>query len=160
MKQNIMILMLLCALSACSSSNDDENRDMTYPVISSQGIVAVPIDCEVFHRGDVIPFNYLFTDDTELGSYNIEIHHNFDHHTHSTSPVECQMDAKKSKEGIVNPWIYNQDFTIPAGQRSFTARHDITIPANIDTGDYHFMIRLIDRAGWQQLHAVAIKIVD
>ena len=45
MKQYIMILMLLCALSACSSSNDDENRDMTYPVISSQGIVAVPIDC-------------------------------------------------------------------------------------------------------------------
>ena len=160
MKQYIMILMLLCALSACSSSNDDENRDMTYPVISSQGIVAVPIDCEVFHRGDVIPFNYLFTDDTELGSYNIEIHHNFDRHTHSTSSVECQMDPKKSKEEIVNPWIYNQDFTIPAGQRSFTARHDITIPANIDTGDYHFMIRLIDRAGWQQLHAVAIKIVD
>jgi hypothetical protein len=70
------------------------------------------------------------------------------------------MDPKKSKEEIVNPWIYNQDFTIPAGQRSFTARHDITIPANIDTGDYHFMIRLIDRAGWQQLHAVSIKIIE
>ena len=157
MKKNILTLMLLCALSACGSSDDNEPKDMTYPVISDKGIVAVPTDCQVFKRGDVIPLNYLFTDDTELGSYNVEIHNNFDHHTHSTSSVECQMDAKKEP---VKPWIYNQDFTIPAGQRSFTARHDIAIPSDIDAGDYHFMIRLTDRAGWQQLHAVAIKIAE
>ena len=89
MKKIILSLMLLCALCACSSSDDTESKDMTYPEISDQGIVAVPIDCQVFKRGEVIPFNYLFTDDTELGAYNIEIHHNFDHHTHSTSSVEC-----------------------------------------------------------------------
>ena len=130
---------------------------MTYPVISSQGIVAVPIDCEVFHRGDVIPFNYLFTDDTELGSYNIEIHHNFDHHTHSTTAIDCELDAKKTPQ---HPWVFNRDYNIPDGLRSYEATLEIAIPTDIDTGDYHFMIRLIDRAGWQQLHAVAIKIVD
>ncbi len=155
MKKNLLTLILLCALCACSSSDDNEAKDMTYPVISSAGIVAAPIDCEVYHPGEVIPFNYVFTDDTELGSYNIEIHHNFDQHTHSTSSIECPMDAKKKP---VNPWIYNQDFTIAPGQRSYTARHDISIPADIDPGDYHFMIRLTDRAGWQQLHAVAVKI--
>ena len=76
MKKIILSLMLLCALCACSSSDDTESKDMTYPEISDQGIVAVPIDCQVFKRGEVIPFNYLFTDDTELGAYNIEIHHN------------------------------------------------------------------------------------
>ena len=157
MKKIYYSLMLLCALSACSSSNDDEQKDMTYPVISSAGIVAVPTDCEVFKRGDVIPFNYLFTDDTELGAYNIEIHNNFDHHTHSTSSVECPMDEKKQPK---KPWIYNQDFSIAPGQRTYSARHDIAIPADIDAGDYHFMVRLTDRAGWQQLHAVAIKIVE
>ena len=34
------------------------------------------------------------------------------------------------------------------------------IPADAALGDYHFMIRLTDRAGWQQLHAVAIKITE
>ena len=148
--------MLLCALCACSSDDDEQQKDMLQPVISDTGIVADPIDCQVYHRGDVIPFHYLFTDDTELGAYNIEIHNNFDHHTHSTSSVECPVDAKKDP---VKPWIFSQDYTIPAGQRSYDARHDIQIPADIDTGDYHFMVRLTDHAGWQQLHAVAIKII-
>lgn len=155
-RKNLLSIMLLCALCACSSDDDEQQKDMLQPVISDTGIVADPIDCQVYHRGDVIPFHYLFTDDTELGAYNIEIHNNFDHHTHSTSSVECPVDAKKDP---VKPWVFNQDYTIPAGQRSYDARHDIQIPADIDTGDYHFMVRLTDHAGWQQLHAVAIKII-
>lgn len=157
MKKIYLLLTLLCALCACSSSDDEETKDMTYPVINTTDIVAVPTDCQVFKRGDVIPFNFLFTDNMELGAYNIEIHNNFDHHTHGTSSVECPMEAKKDP---VKPWVYNQDFTIPAGQRTYTARHDIAIPADIDPGDYHFMVRLTDHAGWQQLHALAIKITE
>ena len=67
------------------------------------------------------------------------------------------MDEKKDP---VKPWTYNKDFSIPSGQKSFTARHDIAIPADIDPGDYHFMVRLTDYAGWQELHAVAIKIAE
>lgn len=158
MKYNkIYSIMLLCALSACSGSDDEEQKDMQQPVISEQGITANPIDCQQYHRGDVIPFHYIMTDDQELGAYNIEIHNNFDHHTHSTTAAECPMDAQKDPK---NPWVYNRDFSIPSGQRTYDARHDIQIPADIDPGDYHFMIRLTDRAGWQQLHAVAIKIVE
>ena len=148
--------MLLCALCACSG-NDDVAQDMQQPVISDQGITANPINCQQYRRGDIIPFHYLMTDDQELGAYNIEIHNNFDHHSHSTSAVECPMDEKKVP---VNPWVFNQDYSIPAGQRIFDARIDIQIPSDIDTGDYHFMVRLTDRAGWQQLHAVAVKIVE
>lgn len=90
-KKSICFSILLCALSACSSSDDDNSRDMTYPEIVSEGIVANPTDCQVYQRGDVIPFDYVFKDDT-------------------------------------------------------------------DPGDYHFMIRLTDRAGWQQLKAMAIKV--
>lgn len=130
---------------------------MTYPEISEQGITANPIDCQVYHRGETIPFSYVFTDNDELGKYNIEVHHNFDHHTHSTSATTCSMDAIKEEQ---NPWVFNQDFNIPDGQKSFSAREDIKIPTNIDTGDYHFMIRLTDKAGWQQIKSVAIKIVE
>ena len=153
----IYSIMLLCALSACSGSDDEVQKDMQQPVISDQGITANPIDCQVYHRGEVIPFHYVMTDDQELGAYNIEVHNNFDHHTHSTTAVECPMDAQKQPQ---NPWVYNHDFSIPAGQSRYEARVDIEIPADIDPGDYHFMIRLTDRAGWQQLHAVAIKITE
>ena len=155
MKKNILTISLLCALCACSSS--DDTKDTQQPVITEHGVTADPIDCQVYQRGQVIPFNYVFTDDTELGAYNIEIHNNFDHHTHSTSATECTIEAQKQP---VKPWVYNQDFAIPAGQQQYTARIDIPIPADIDPGDYHFMVRLTDRAGWQQLKAVAIKITE
>ena len=157
MKKTVISLSLLCALCACSSSDDDEAKDMSQPIITDQGITANPIDCQVYQRGGSIPFNYFFTDDTELGTYNIEIHNNFDHHTHSTSSVECPMDALKQP---VKPWVYNQDFAIPTGLRQYDAKINIPIPADIDPGDYHFMVRLTDRAGWQQLKAVAIKITE
>ncbi len=130
-------------------------KDTTPPVISAEGISVNPVDCQVYQRGSVIPFNYVFTDDKELGAYNIEIHNNFDHHTHASSQTECSLDGVKSPQ---NPWIFNQNYTIPVGQQSYTSRVDIQIPTDIDAGDYHLMIRLTDCAGWQQLHAVSIKI--
>ena len=60
----------------------------------------------------------------------------------------------------MKPWVFNQDYQIPAGQKSYTARFDIQIPADIDEGDYHFMVRLTDRAGWQELKGIAIKIEE
>ncbi len=175
MKKTIFTLSLLFALCACGGSDDDAAKDMTYPEIVSEGIVAVPTNCNVFKPGDVIPFNYVFKDDTELGSYNIEIHNNFDHHTsHSNSAEKCEMDEKQSE---VSPWVYNQDYTIPAGLKNYTARIDIPIPTEVvvyekdaqtgkekgvlkplQPGDYHFMIRLTDATGWQTLHAISIKV--
>ena len=152
-----LALVCVCALCSCSSSDDEESRDMSKPVISDQGITANPVDCQTYKRGENIAFNYVFTDDTELGSYNIEIHHNFDHHTHSTSAVECEADPQKQP---VAPWVFNQDYSVPAGQHTYTARVDIPIPASVDAGDYHFMVRVTDKAGWQELKAVAIKIVE
>lgn len=157
MKKIVLSLFVLCALCACGSSEDDSSKDMTKPIISDMGITANPIDCQQYHRGTVIPVCYTFTDDVELGSYNIEIHNNFDHHTHSTSAVECEEEHEKTP---VKPWVFNQDYTIPSGLRTFTSRIDIKIPSDIDTGYYHFMIRLTDRAGWQELKSVAVKIVE
>ena len=127
------------------------------PEIAADGEQTCPVDCQQFKRGSVIPFHYLLSDNVELGSYNIEVHNNFDHHTHSTSAAECEIDAEKAP---VNPWVYNSDFDIPQGQQSYTATINIDIPADIDPGDYHFMVRLTDQAGWQQLRSMAIKIVE
>lgn len=144
----------LLMVSCSDDSNETQAKDIEKPRIED-GHVPNPIDCQVYTRGQVIPLRYTFTDNQELGNFNIEIHNNFDHHTHSTSATECTLDPKKSP---VNPWVFNQSQKIPAGKKSFEAKLDITIPEDIDTGDYHFMIRLTDKAGWQQLKAVSIKI--
>ena len=136
---------------------DHSGPDTSLPVITDQGVVANPVDCQVYQRGDTIAFCYAFADNDQLGNYNIEIHHNFDHHTHSTSAAECPQEQDKTP---VRPWVYNRSFAIPAGSSSYVARVKIVIPATIDTGDYHFMIRLTDQAGWQQLRSMAIKIKE
>lgn len=59
----------LFGMVACSS-NDDVVKDTQLPTITDQGITANPVDCQVYNRGDVIPFRYRFTDNEELGNYN------------------------------------------------------------------------------------------
>ena len=157
MNRKDLFILLLCALCACSSSSDERAKDMTMPQITANGILPEPDNCQAFPLGDTIRFHYIFTDDMELGAFNIEIHNNFDHHSHSTSAEECKMEPKKQP---VRPWVFNKDYTIPDGLRLYEASFDIPIPDDVDPGDYHFMIRLTDKAGWQQLEAVSIKLAD
>ena len=141
-----LITILTLSFNACGS---DDDKDMTPPVISADGITANPINCQQYHPGDVIPFHYVMLDNQELGNFNIEIHNNFDHHTHSTEADDHDHDHEMGE--------CDDD---EEHQRQYDARVDIPIPADAAPGDYHFMIRLTDRAGWQQLHAVAIKITE
>lgn len=145
---------MLLGTIACTN-NDDIVKDNQLPIITDQGITAVPMDCDVFQRGGIIPFRYRLTDNDELGSYNIEIHNNFDHHTHGTQAQGCSMDPVKTP---IKPFHYDESFKIPSGSKSFDAKQDIKIPADIDPGDYHFVIRVTDQTGNQQLRAMAIKI--
>ena len=39
MKKTYLSLILLCALSACSSSDDNEKKDMTYPLADRKSVV-------------------------------------------------------------------------------------------------------------------------
>ena len=167
----LMALITVFTLGFIACNNDDDDKDMTPPVISADGIIANPINCQEYHPGDTIPFHYIMIDNQELGAYNIEIHNNFDHHSHSTEADDHYHDHEMGEcddhddehehehgQSEGNAWVYNQSFTIPAGLRTYDARQNIIIPVDAAPGDYHFMIRLTDKAGWQQLHAVAIKI--
>jgi len=153
---------LVSVFALCFTACDDDEKDMTRPVITDTGIVANPINCQVYHRGEVIPFRYVFTDNVELGNYNIEIHSNHDHHTHSTEAEDCPEHEGEGHEDAepVNPWVFNKSYAIPAGKTVYEADLKIPIPADIDPGEYHFMIRVTDAAGWQQLRSVSIHIEE
>jgi hypothetical protein len=150
MSKKIFIISILAfTLSAC----DEEDKDMQKPEIS----ISFPQNCQTLQRGESFTFIAQFSDNAELGSYNIEIHNNFDHHSHSTDNVECELNAKKAP---VNAWVFNPNYAIPAGRKTFEANNEIIVPADIDAGDYHFMVRLTDKSGWQQLAAVSVKIKE
>ena len=149
-------------MASCDKDNDD--KDTTKPPLHSQdqaGFVMVPINCDDYHRGDTIHFQYIFEDDVELGSFNIEIHNNFDGHSHSTETGEEHEHHEHHEHGDESgAWVFNQDYTIPAGKKSYTADLEIDIPEGISEGDYHFMLRVTDKTGWQEIKAVSIKIED
>lgn len=155
-KRIILYSLVVFFLLACGD-DDEDNKDMDKPSIDMSSNSAFPQNCTILYRGESFSFRAIFADNQELGSYNIEIHNNFDHHSHSTDNVECDMEPKKAP---IKPFVYNNGFSIPSGKQTFAANDEILIPKDVDTGDYHFMVRLTDKAGWQQLKAVSIKIKD
>lgn len=140
--------------TACSSDND--TVDTQYPVIDISAADAFPIQCSQINRGEKITFRAAFNDNAALGSYSLDIHHNFDHHNHSTEVSDCDLAPIKKP---VKPMLYINSVTIPEGKKSYQAIQEIKIPEDIDPGDYHFLIRLTDKEGWQTIKGISIKIL-
>jgi hypothetical protein len=64
----------------------------------------------------------------------------------------------------VNPWLFIENFDIPAGLNEFETNQSISIPASndkglYDEGDYHFFISLTDKEGWSAQKGLSIKIL-
>jgi hypothetical protein len=155
-RTNFLVAVFICVIALASCSSDNNEIDTEYPVIDVSAANAFPIQCSEITRGQKITFRAKFTDNIALGSYSLDIHHNFDHHTHSTEVNNCTADPVKKP---VNPLLYINSVTIANDQKSYEAVQEITIPADIDPGDYHFMIRLTDKEGWQTIKGLSIKIL-
>lgn len=156
MKKIKLLFSILILASITSCSSDTAEIDTEYPVINISAADAFPVQCSTIERGQTITFKAVFNDNVALGSYSLDIHHNFDHHTHSTEVESCEMDAVKKP---VKPMLYINNYTIPDGVKNYEATAQITVPADVDPGDYHFMIRLTDKEGWQTLKGLSIKIL-
>ncbi|WP_026632146.1 DUF4625 domain-containing protein [Dyadobacter alkalitolerans] len=149
------ILLAVIALAAVGCDRDEPAIDTDYPVIEAEAPGTFPIQCSTLKRGEAFTFKATFSDNIALGSYSVDIHHNFDHHTHSTEVSDCNMDPVKKP---VNPFLLIKSFDIDPSQQRFEASQTIKVPAGIDPGDYHFMIRLTDKEGWQTIRGISIKI--
>jgi hypothetical protein len=157
MKIKILFIVLsvpvLLLFNFCNKEND---VDTEYPVIDMSSPDSYPQNCDTINRGKTFTAKATFSDNVELGAYSIDIHENFDHHTHSADIDQCDLDQIKDP---VNPFKYIQSFEIPAGSKEYSMSVDIFIPQDVDPGDYHFMIRLTDKAGWQSLYGLSIKVL-
>lgn len=145
---------LLIVFLLFNCSNDDEVKDTVKPVIDvSNGF---PVNCSKIKRGEPFTFKALFSDNVALGGYTIDIHHNFDHHTHSTQEIkECNLDPKKDP---VNPFKLIKSYTIEGNPKTFNAEQTFTIDKSFDSGNYHFHIKLADEEGWSSLVGLSIYV--
>ncbi|SFC25171.1 protein of unknown function [Parapedobacter composti] len=151
--KRIIIFFAMASLLSCGK--DDGTTDTEYPVIDIAYADAFPVQCSTIQRGETFVFRAKFSDNVALGSFSLDVHDNFDHHTHSTEVNECDMEPVKTP---VKPFVYINSFEIPGAPRIYEASVELTVPADVDPGDYHFMIRVTDREGWQTMRGLSIKI--
>ena len=141
------------ALVSCTETEIDEEK----PTITVNYAGGFPQTCESLNRGQSYTIKAKVTDNLELASYSIEMHHNFDHHTHDDQEGACQLEPVTT---AVNPFIFSTSSSVPKGQTNFEIEAVVTIPLAIDTGDYHLALSVTDVTGWQARTAVDIKIVE
>lgn len=154
LQKSLLILTTVLTLNSCSKS-EKESIDTEYPTIDLSTASAFPKQCSIVKRGEKFVFRAKLNDNAKLGSVSVDIHHNFDHHSHSTEVNDCQSDAVKTP---VKPFLLIRSFPIPADLNTYEIAEEIVVPADIDPGDYHFLIRLTDQAGWQTIRGLSIKI--
>lgn len=150
-----MLITCGAIFSSCSKDSDKQPIDETYPVIDMTAANAFPQQCSVIERGGKFVLRATFSDNTALSSVSVDVHHNFDQHSHSTEVNSCEMEAKKTP---VKPFLLIRDFPLAAGLQEYVLEKEISVPADVDAGDYHFLIRVTDRAGWQTIKGISIKL--
>ena len=154
----LLPFLLIVFLNSCEK---DKEVDTEKPVIDLSIQDAFPINCDTIYFGETFELKVLFMDNVELGSYSIDIHNNFDHHSHSTEVTECHLDPVKEP---INPFLFIDEYQIPSGQPEFKTNLSISIPSgngngDYDEGDYHFFISLTDKEGWSSQKGLSIKML-
>ncbi len=152
-----LIMSLVLILVASCSSDDSIDKDTTKPEITINYNEGFPQGCALLEKGETYNFRAKVTDNKALASYSIDIHHNFDHHTHDDQITECDLEDIKQ---AINPLILMRNYSIENELTSYEINIPITIPNDIDTGDYHCAYSVTDETGWQARTSIDIKIIE
>jgi len=155
LKKFALIAVLLTMAVACKK--DKESIDTEKPTIAIDTYTAFPKQCSTIKRGTNFTFRSTLSDNIALGSYSIDVHHNFDHHSHSTEIGECTAEAVKKP---IKPFVLVKTVNIPGQPQQYNAELQIDVPADIDPGNYHFMIQVTDLAGWSTQKGISIRILE
>ena len=125
-------LCLLAALSFGLASCDDDS-DNVKPVIN----LIEPEDDAVLQIGDDVHFEMELSDNEMLKSYKVDIHSNFDSHTHALS---------RADDAATTPFSFNRSWEV-TGKNAHIHHHDIVVPEDATPGPYHLVVYCTDAAG-------------
>jgi hypothetical protein len=138
MKKNIFICLCLSAFFALATSGCKEDSDTQKPVIN----LIEPAEGDALKIGDEhgVHFEVEFTDNEALASYKVNIHPNFDNHTHASLRAgTVDFEFEKS-------WQLT-DETNPNPKNKPVHHHEIKIPEDATPGAYHLTVYCTDKAG-------------
>ncbi len=154
--QRVYLILFSVFFITCSS-DDDNDKDEIKPEITVNYDGGFPQSCVQLKRGETYTFKAMVTDNVALAAYSLDIHNNFDHHTHDDQGVTCEQDPKKE---AVNPMIFMENYSLEEELTSYEINIEITIPNDVDTGDYHCAYSVTDKTGWQSKTSIDIKIIE
>lgn len=132
---SILVLAFTFIITSCSKKED---TDTTLPTIT----LNEPEDGDSLRIGADVHFECDFQDDVMLGSYLIEIHNNFDGHSHKSTRAEGEV-----------PFFFKKSYDLSGLRNSHEHHHDVVIPENTQEGKYHLVVYCTDAAGNQSLVA-------
>ena len=160
--KSIKFLFLLASASFfLNSCSDDVEIDVEKPLIDLSVDGAFPTSCDTIYFDEPFIIKALLKDNVELGSYNIDIHNNFDWHTHSTEAEQCVFNEKKT---AINPFVLIKDYELTEDLSEYMVETTMTLPSKdgtdvYDEGDYHFSITVVDKEGWSSFKGLNIKVL-
>ncbi|MDR1896142.1 MAG: DUF4625 domain-containing protein [Prevotellaceae bacterium] len=134
MKTIIKFTVISLVMAAMFISCDKKDSgDTTKPVIN----LIEPEEGDVLLIGSDVHFEMELSDDEMLHSYKVEIHNNFDGHSHET---------KADSEDTVD-FSFDRSWDVSGKKNADIHHHEIIIPENATPGDYHLTVFCTDAAG-------------
>lgn len=155
----VLVMLLLVTFFSCSKDKDgDVGKDLTKPTVTLNYEGGFPTSCVELKRGQKFTVKAKISDNVGLDSYAIDIHNNFDHHTHDNQGSKCKLEPIKN--ATKQTFKFLENYTIKNKPKDYEISQTIAIPADSDTGDYHCSISVTDVTGWSVNTSVDIKIVE
>ena len=148
----VLSALFLFYWSAC------EQADTVPPTI----VVVSPEDDASIEAGEKLCVQVTFTDNKALSAYKLNIHPNFNGHSHAPMRQENPSRAASEESKTVD---FEITLTSASQNDPLTGTNcfrdiDIDIPANATPGNYHLLIYCTDAAGNEMYVAQDLKIVQ
>lgn len=159
--ERVILIVFFVGIFLYSCENEKEDLDKEKPEIVMNESSSFPQNCDTLYFGESFSLKAVFKDNVALGSFSVNIHNNFDHHTHTTELANCNLSPKKEAK---NPYLFTKDYLLDTELNSYEVNQNITIPSendkgSLEAGDYHLFISLTDKSGWSAKKGLSVKIL-
>ncbi|MDR1091797.1 MAG: DUF4625 domain-containing protein [Prevotella sp.] len=134
-KYLLLSISIIATVFLFTSCDSDDNGDTTPPVIN----LISPVEDGILKIGGEhgIHLDMELSDNEMLSSYKVEIHNDFDGHTHTSS----------LKSAETTPFSFQKSWDLSGQKTAKIHHHEIIIPENATPGNYHLMVYCTDAAG-------------
>lgn len=147
MKKTVFLSLALVAILPLMVSCQREPQDNERPTVE---LIAPKEGAKLKIGGKHgVHFEMNLRDNVMLKSYKIEIHNNFDNHSHET---------KTLRHGDEKPFFFQKEYDLSGKKEDAIHHHDIVIPENAAEGKYHLLVQVLDAAGNQTTVARNIEL--